>query len=235
MGKRIGYKKGDVIGNYGVVFLEETGPFILLNGKKKRRAKFLCHCDSEFNAVISQVKSDNTKSCGCLKIKIHKVHGFSRHKLYQTWSGIRGRCLNNKDKDFYNYGGRGITMCDEWKNNPKIFVDYISKLEHCGEPGYTLDRYPDNNGNYEPRNVRWATKHTQVANRGKMKNNTSGYVGVSLNKNNNKWRSSITVDGCRIYFQYHETPENAVIPRDNYIIENNLTEYKIQVVKKTTK
>lgn len=91
-------------------------------------------------------------------------HGLSRTKIYQTWSDMCARCHNPKDTGFKSYGGRGITVCDEWRNDFQAFYDYVSKLEHFGEDGYTLDRI-DVNGNYEPNNVRWATTKEQSRNK----------------------------------------------------------------------
>lgn len=81
---------------------------------------------------------------------------------------MRRRCLNPNYKDYKGYGGRGITVCEEWKNSFQAYYDYVSKLPHYGEKGYSLDRI-DNDGNYEPGNVRWATAKEQANNRRKRK------------------------------------------------------------------
>lgn len=81
---------------------------------------------------------------------------------YSSWQAMRQRCFNPKCPKYKDYGGRGITVCDEWRHSFKAFIGYIGQrpsLQH------TIDRYPDNNGNYEPGNVRWAVPAQQGRNR----------------------------------------------------------------------
>ena len=77
---------------------------------------------------------------------------------------MRARCNNPNNKSYKNYGARGITVCDEWNRDFQTYWNYVSKLDHYGEEGYTLDRI-DNNKGYEPGNVRWATKSEQERNK----------------------------------------------------------------------
>ena len=84
-----------------------------------------------------------------------------RKKLYYTWAGMKKRCRDTQNP---NYGGRGINVYPAWGNDFQAFYDYVSKLEHFGEKGYTLDRI-DNDGNYEPGNLRWTTSKKQIRNR----------------------------------------------------------------------
>lgn len=93
-----------------------------------------------------------------------KKHGLIHHRLYRIWGCMKTRCLNPKDEHFPLYGGRGITICDEWKDDFQAFYDYVSLLPHFGEKGYSLDRI-NNDGNYEPDNVRWATATEQANNK----------------------------------------------------------------------
>lgn len=77
---------------------------------------------------------------------------------------MKKRCYNPKDEHFKYWGARGIAVCDEWLQSFQAFYDYVSQLPHFGEKGYTLDRI-NNDGNYEPGNVRWATAKEQIHNR----------------------------------------------------------------------
>ncbi len=154
-------------------------------------------------------------------------HGLRDHILYSVWYNIKRRCYNKKNVAYKNYGGRGISICNEWLNDFKAFYDYVSELDNYNKPGYTLDRKNNNKG-YEPDNMKWSTKHEQNANQGRRKKNTTGYRGV------NKWRSKycchITVNKVRYYLGSFLTAEDAAIVRDRFILENDLSEYPLQII-----
>ncbi len=82
----------------------------------------------------------------------------TKHPLYQTWASIKTRCYNTKRRAYRNYGGRGITMCQQWQDSFECFLRDVGPRP----PGTTLDRYPNRDGNYEPGNVRWATPLQQA-------------------------------------------------------------------------
>jgi len=92
-----------------------------------------------------------------------RTHGLSKHPLYGTWRLMHRRCENPAVKDYPRYGGRGIKVCDEWAD-VAVFIAWIEANIGPRPHGKSLDRR-DNNGNYEPGNVRWATPAEQVANR----------------------------------------------------------------------
>jgi len=124
-----------------------------------------------------------------------KTHGMSKHKFYKRWKDMRQRCLNKDNKHFKHYGARGITVCDEWKEDAKAFIDYISTLEHAGKPGYSIDR-EDNDKNYEPGNIRWATQKEQNNNRRFLPTNT-GEPLISEDKNRRGKRFLISRERIR--------------------------------------
>lgn len=137
---------------------------------KFNKPQWLCQCECGKCIVVSTARltSGNTKSCGHLRATNHyKKHGLKGNRLYSTWKGMKNRCCNVNNVSYRNYGGRGITVCDEWKNDFQAFYDYVSDLPHFGEKGYTLDRI-NNDGNYEPSNVRWATAKEQRSNQRKV-------------------------------------------------------------------
>ena len=183
------------------------------------------YCGEEFEAGAAKVKSGHTKSCGCLR---GDAHGLTSHRFYKTWVGMLHRCNNPKIKAYKNYGGRGITVCEEWLD-VRNFVDWAEKT-YPNIEGYTLDRI-DNDKGYSPENCRWVDRATQGLNQRMKKNNTSGYVGICWNNKNNNWMAKIKSGDFFIYIGSFHAKEEAVLARDNYIIENKLphklsTEYK---------
>ena len=127
----------------------------------------LCSCGNVVEVLGNSLNSGNTQSCGCYSREISSIksitHGLSDHPLYSTWSNILQRCYNPNNDNYHNYGGRGIYVCDEWKNDPQAFISWAEANGY--QFGLTIDRYPDQNGNYEPDNCRWTTMTEQARNR----------------------------------------------------------------------
>jgi hypothetical protein len=98
--------------------------------------------------------------------KNHYIHGKRKTRLYRIWANIKTRCTNTNDPHFDRYGGRGITICDEWKNDFKAFYDWSMSNGYADD--LTIDRI-DNNGNYEPSNCRWVTVAEQNRNKRNVK------------------------------------------------------------------
>ena len=138
------------------------------NKGSKAAWKCICDCGGFTVAVSHDLISGHTQSCGCFQkemtSKASKTHGMRFTKIYHVWQSMKDRCFNPNNKRFNDWGGRGITVCDEWKNDFQAFYDHVSQLPHFGEEGYSLDRI-NNDGNYEPGNVKWSTQHEQCRNR----------------------------------------------------------------------
>lgn len=125
-----------------------------------------CDCGSIKNVEGSKLKNGEIVSCGCYgnerRIERATKHNDSRTRLYKSWIGMKQRCYQKKGSDYQNYGGRGITVCDEWKN------DFMSFKTWAMQNGYsdnlTLDRI-DVNSNYCPENCRWITIKEQNRNK----------------------------------------------------------------------
>lgn len=127
--------------------------------------QWICVCQCGTTVIIRScnLRSGASASCGCLH-RDGLADRNSRHRMtasreYGTWRSAKRRCFSPNDTNYKHYGGRGITMCDEWKNSFEAFYAYVGDCP----PGYSLDRI-NNDGNYEPGNVRWASSATQSLN-----------------------------------------------------------------------
>jgi hypothetical protein len=129
-----------------------------------------CDCGRECEVRLGDLGT-RTKSCGCLNRELIRErsyrHGEARPNnispLYVCWNNIKKRCLNPKNAGFKNWGGRGITIAPEWIDDFQAFHDYVTQNLGPRPKGYTLDRI-DNDGNYEPGNLRWAPRSQQNLN-----------------------------------------------------------------------
>lgn len=133
-----------------------------------------CDCGNEFTTRARSLRSGETRSCGCTKLekliagskKVNTKHGAAPHrgytKLYNTWLRMKGRCNRPTADNYKYYGGRGISVCDEWQHDFASFRDWAQT--HGYQGGLSIDRI-DVNGNYCPENCRWITMADQQRNK----------------------------------------------------------------------
>lgn len=213
--------KPALLEDLGMMFMTEKSKY------KVRFGLFICgFCGTKFKACIASVKRGNTQSCGCyrkqvMKNGINKKHNLGNTKIYNVWRGLKIRILNPNSKDYCEYGGRGITICDEWKNDFMSFYNWAISNGYEENKGLSIDRI-DNNGNYCPENCRWVTQTIQCRNQRISKNNTSGYKGVSFRKDKNKYSSQIYYNSRNFHLGLYPTAEDGAVAYNNYIIENDL-------------
>lgn len=157
---------GTIVGlRFGRLVVQEKA------GRKGKDVAYrcLCDCGAEKLVVGSSLMNGDTRSCGCLaKDVTHALlyengdsnPGSANRRLYGIWAGMKERCQNTDFRDYYRYGGRGITVCDEWQN----WVDFRDwALSHGYQDDLSLDRI-DNESGYRPDNCRWATASVQTNN-----------------------------------------------------------------------
>lgn len=127
---------------------------------KSKRLSWKCVCDCGNITIVqgNNLRSGNTKSCGCFQ----EHHNMRKSKLYGVWNSMKNRCYNPNVTRYKNYGGRGIKVCDEWASSFSCFSKWA--FESGYKEGLTIDRI-DANGNYTPQNCRWVDIKSQQSNR----------------------------------------------------------------------
>lgn len=170
--------------------LTVTDSFRIVSGRFYWDCK--CECGNSKLVAALHLKANRIRSCGCLAremtSKRNTIHGHSKrgewHRLYGVWFRMIGRCKNPKDPKWKDYGGRGITVCERWKDINNFIADMDGYFSH----GLEIERI-NNDGEYSPVNCRWATRREQMLNtRRSRKININGVV-----KNITEWCDQLGV------------------------------------------
>lgn len=138
---------------------------------RHRQSLWRCVCDCGRNSTVARnsLVTGKTQSCGCLRLehaatatkRANFRHGLIHTTEYRAWVEMKRRCFTTTDEDYPNWGGRGITVCDRWRES---FLAFYEDMGQKPAPELSIDRI-DNEGNYEPGNCRWATASQQARNR----------------------------------------------------------------------
>jgi hypothetical protein len=185
---------------------------VLSTNKRDNHVKWQCICDCGTKRIVygHALRGGWSQSCGCLqKEQLSKrslTHGLASHPLYDVWSNMVRRCHNEEHPFYKNYGNRGISVCKEWRNTPKHFVEWAMHNGWCAD--LEIDRI-NNNGDYKPSNCRFVTIRQNASNR----RNNSKY-GVGVTKVGNKFRAKARINGCECHFGYFDTATQAKQARE---------------------
>lgn len=191
-----------------LIVLDRADDHIAYNGR--RRIMWRCKCDCGKETVVrgDHLRSGRIRSCGCFLSDTAKdtrsIHNESKTHLYGVWSAMKHRCNNPNATHYEDYGGRGISVCDEWRSDYTAFRNWALLTGY--QEGLTIDRI-DNNGNYCPENCRWVTSVAQA-------NNRRSNIMVTFNGETHNLKQWSDILGIR-YGKLHQrfaagwTPEKA--------------------------
>lgn len=146
--------------------------------------KCICSCEDKiYYARGGDLRNGHTISCGCARLQMlreHRttIHGLSKTPEYASWLCMMSRCYKPKNASYASYGGRGITVCERWRNKKTGFLSFLEDMGHKPTTAHTLDRFPDVNDNYYKENCRWGDVEQQANN--KRTNKIMEYNGVKM-------------------------------------------------------
>ncbi len=169
-------------------FIDRTGDIfgrltVLMDSGKTcgTNVKWICRCECGVEVTVSGsgLNRGTSRSCGCLQRELlsdrKRTHGLSNSPEYLVWQSMIARCHNPNNESWKGYGGRGIIVHDEWRNS---FAAFFAHIGPRPSSNHSIDRFPNNDGNYEPGNVRWATAKDQ--NRNQRRNRMLTHDGITL-------------------------------------------------------
>ena len=152
--KRTRWIDGQIGARFGLLTVLAAHP----TTGKYALARVRCDCGNEKITDANNIRRGLTQSCGCKQQR--QTHGACYSNEYAIWCQMKSRCNTPSHPEYHNYGARGIKVCEQWMSGFENFLSDMGKKP----PGLSLDRYPNNDGNYEPGNCRWATSEQQCNN-----------------------------------------------------------------------
>jgi hypothetical protein len=171
----------------------------------------LCSCGNTTTQKGTFLRSGTVVSCGCYNNDLHSTHRMSKSKEYKTWQGIKERCCNVHSEDYLNYGAKGITVCEEWKNSFEKFLEDMGSRP----TGCSIDRI-DNSKGYYLENCRWATAKEQAINR-----SSTHFVTINgVTKSLSDWGKFLGMSHAAFNKRLSKTndPNKLLAPKDSRFI-----------------
>ncbi len=206
--KRLSYTKGEKIGS--LTFIREVETI-----KGYRRGEFECpFCNEFFNTRIADAKHLKATKCSKCRYEVLKTDKIAK-KIKNVLKSMKQRCYNTNATSFKHYGGQGVIMCKEWKENSDTFVKWA--LSNGYKEGLTIERR-NVHGNYEPLNCTWIPRAKQAEN--KRDNRKHKYIGVSPHSGG--FVARVTVKGKGVYVGWSKSEKEVALARDNYILKHKL-------------
>lgn len=156
-----------------------------------------CDCGIESIVLLSNLRAGHTTSCGCVQRaagKRNKTHGLAGTPTYRAWQDMIQRCYNPNRKRYPLYGGRGITVCDEWRAS---FDAFLRDMGETPSPLHSIDRIDNDNG-YNADNCRWATRKEQARNTRRNIFLTHGGESLCISE----WASRIGIPYSALYYRF---------------------------------
>lgn len=193
MGRKAKVLTGEVFGR--LTAIDRIDDYVSPSGRKMPVWRCECSCGNEVNVMSCHLMSGATQSCGCYnqECRVSRIkHGKTKSKLYAVWNSIKGRCRNENNTAYKNYGGRGIQICDEWADDFETFYNWAINNGYSEE--LTVDRI-DVDGNYTPDNCRFVSDVVQANN--KRDNKIIKYNGIS--KTVSEWSKECGLKKATLY------------------------------------
>lgn len=169
----------------------------------------ICDCGTKREVRGSNLRRGIAQSCGCLIKEKMTKHGMTYQREWKSWTGLKSRCYTKTDHHYRYYGGRGIRVCERWRES---FLNFFEDMGTCPK-GFTIERI-NNDGNYEPSNCRWASKRDQCRNR---RNN----VRLTLNGETHilsDWASIRGIPKRTLEYRHHKGLSDAQILSKSKVI-----------------
>lgn len=201
---------GQVFGRWTIIGRHSVKPFRC--GTATINWACRCECGTEKVVQGSNLRSGHSRSCGCLLIDTVTTHGATNGGKptpeYAIWMGMRGRCRVISSGGYKHYGARGILVCDRWND----FENFLADMGKRPSSKHSVERI-DNNGNYEPRNCRWATNTEQQLNKRTTRNSLIGVSGIRHDSASGNWDAQISIHGKALSLGAFATRAEAAIAR----------------------